>query len=500
MKTKFFIPMFQLSLILFLALTFTACKKETTPTPPNGGGGGNNNGTPNKMLVIETGARTISPDMSLTYSAYLVDETGAVLAPGTVTWSSSKAEVAEINASGTLNVKGTGVTTITASVTNEGVTYTATVPLGIRTPGVFGVAPSAVIIGTGETIQFETVYFGQGSPTYTWSSSNTNVVSINSNGLATFSGVGEATITVTASTQSENPFIIPVWVVGVPSVTLPVTKVVLSPGSGEIFRQQTLQFSAKAYDGANAEVSRTFQWSISDPSIASISDAGLVTGLGIGNATVFAKTDGIIGQAEVMVSPDTVIFLSPMSVSLAPGATHQFTATVYNIRTNTTITGLTNFTWEIPTFGFPLFDIATVNSSGLVTMRQDAMAGLMTFVECSLPSPTIMSGASAISVAISQGEDCGTGNSEVATINVTNGSTFDLDLGMNPSVTLNVEALNSLGAQVSNPNLKFNSSNALVANVSFDGTVTATGEGTATITICSGSFASKTVTINVTLF
>jgi len=65
---------------------------------------------------------------------------------------------------------------------------------------------------------------------------------------------------------------------------------------------------------------------------------------------------------------------------------------------------------------------------------------------------------------------------------------------------LNAEALDALGDPVSAAALKFNSSNALVANVDFDGNISAAGEGTATITICSGSFSTKTVTANMSLF
>lgn len=503
MKKHMFKNLLHFSVLFSVLMLFAACKKEETPGPGgnnNNNGGGGGGGTANKALIIENGARTLSPDMSMTYTAYFVSADGSVSTPASVSWSSSKTEVVEINNAGGVTIKGTGVSTITATAVDNGVTYTATVPVGIRVPGVFAVAPSAVIIGSGTSLQFETVFFGQGNPTYTFSSNNTNVVSVSSSGLATFNANGQATITVTISTQPENPFEIPVLVVGPPSVPLPVTRVQVTPGSGEIFRQETLQFSAKAFDGNNTEVSRTFEWSVSDPTVASINSSGLLTGLGIGNVTVFAKTDGIIGQAEAIVSPDTIIFLSPISVSLAAGATQQFTPTVYNIRTNTTITGLTNFTWSVPTYGIPVFDVATVNSTGLVTMRQNAMAGLMTFVECSLPSPTIMPGVSAITVAINQGEDCGAGNPDVATINVLNGSTFNLNVSTNPTVALNVEALDALGDPVSNPALKFNSSNALVANVDFDGNISAVGEGTATITICSGNFATKTVTVNVSLF
>ena len=495
MRSLSLIPRFTLLCLLLTGLW--ACKKEESTNNPNGNPGGGN--TPTQVLVIENGARTLQPDQSLTYSAVLVSSSGVTPATG-VTWSSSSTGVAEINSSGVLVVKGTGHTTITASVSSGGVTYTASVPLGIRLPGVFAVAPSAVVITPNNQIQLETVFFGQGNTNYTYTSSNTNVVEVSSTGLANFKNTGEAQITVTASTQPDNPFIIPVLVVGAPTVSLPVTRVAVTPANGEIFRGENLTLTAKAYDGNNAEVSRTFAWSTSDANIATISSTGILTGTGIGNVTVFAKTDGIIGQAEVLVNPDTIIIVEPFQFSLAPGATKQFTAKAYNLRTNTLLTGITNFIWEVPTYGIPIFDIATVNSTGLVTMRSTATPGLATMVIARTNSPTVMEGGATLTVSMSQGEDCGTGNPDVATINVAQGNTINLSLISTPMVSLTVSALDGTGNPVSgDPALKYNSSNINVATVGTDGTVTATGQGTATITICSGTFASKTVTVNVSL-
>ena len=173
MRSLSLIPRFTLLCLLLTGLW--ACKKEESTNNPNGNPGGGN--TPTQVLVIENGARTLQPDQSLTYSAVLVSSSGVTPATG-VTWSSSSTGVAEINSSGVLVVKGTGHTTITASVSSGGVTYTASVPLGIRLPGVFAVAPSAVVITPNNQIQLETVFFGQGNTNYTYTSSNTNVVEV----------------------------------------------------------------------------------------------------------------------------------------------------------------------------------------------------------------------------------------------------------------------------------------------------------------------------------
>jgi hypothetical protein len=110
---------------------------------------------------------------------------------------------------------------------------------------------------------------------------------------------------------------------------------------------------------------------------------------------------GIIGQASGEVFPDTVVFVEPMMASLQPGDTQQFTAKAYTIRNKPfrLLTDITSFNWDIPTIpGIGIFNVASVNSTGLVTMSGNTLPGLMTFLTASVPNTDHVGVAGLLSV------------------------------------------------------------------------------------------------------
>lgn len=491
MKKTFYL-LIATALLLF---SFNSCKKdkkeEEIPTERK------------YVLIIENGAQSITPEQSITYSAFLVNTSGVVTPASGVTWTTASSSVATISSAGVLSVAGMGITTITASVTVEGHTYTATVPVNITMPSIFAVAPSAIIYEKGGSLQLETVYFSPtgGTANYTFASSNSTVATVSSSGLVNFVNTGQCNITVTADLNGNPEVVVPVLVIGIPDVALPVTRVDVTPASADLFRNETQQLTAKAFKGDGSEVTgKTFTFTSLDPAVATVNSSGLVTPVNPGTTYIQAKTDGIIGQAEIIVNPDTLIWITPFSTSIPQSGSKQFVASAYRItRTSQTpITGI-NFTWAIPTYGMPIFDIATVTQTGLVTMKSNAMPGMMTFVAAWDPNNPENGAAAAITVAIADDCDCGAGNPDVVTINVANGNTINMTLMSGP-VQLNVTALDALGGTVTNPQLVFCSDNIMVCSVDASGQLIAAGEGTALIKICSGTYAEKTITVNVTLF
>jgi uncharacterized protein YjdB len=472
---------FQILIALLLTgALFTGCKKDKDPTDQD------------KVLVISNGAQSIKPDGSLTYSAKFVSADGTVSPANGVSWSTSEASVATVSASGVVAVAGVGTVTVTATVTEDGQTYTASVPLGIAAPTVFAVVPSAIIWEASGSIQLETFYLGTATPTYTFSSSNTAVASVSSTGNVSFNGIGSCTITVTASTHPNNPFIVPVMVVGIPTVTLPVTRVEVTPASASLFRQETQQLSAQAFNPDGA-VSKTFTWTSSDPAIASVDASGRVTARALGNAYIYAMADGITGQAEIYVSPDTIIEVTPFIAGIRAGANQQFTAKAYNVRTGALLPGITQFDWFIPSYGIPMFDFATVNASGLVSVNSNAMPGNMTFVAATMQGNQEVGGVAVIMVSLC---DCGTGNPAVASINIS--GALNLSLLGSPTGQINATALDFNGAVVANPDLRYCVDDMAVATVDdMTGQVFATGPGTTTVRACSGGYAEATTTVTV---
>lgn len=469
--------------LLVMAAAFSSCKKDKKDDPTD----------QDKVLVITNGAQSMKPDGSLTYTAKFVHADGTTSTANGVSWSSSDAAVATVSAGGVVAVASVGTVTVTATVTEDGQTYTASVPLGIAAPTVFAVVPSAIIWEASGSMQLETFYLGTASPTYTYASSNTAVASVSSSGLVSFHSVGSCAITVTASTHPDNPFIVPVLVVGPPAVTLPVTRVEVTPPSADLFRQETRQLSAQAYN-PDGPVSRTFAWASSDPAVATVSSSGLVTAKGLGTAYIYASTDGITGQAEIYVSPDTIIEVTPFIAGIRAGGSQQFTAKAYNIRTGgTLLPGVTQFDWFVPSYGFPMFDFATVNSSGLVSVNSNALQGNMTFVAATLPGNPDVGGLAVIMVSLC---DCGTGNPAVASINIA--GSLSLSMFGNPLGQIVATAKDANGTVVANPELRYCSDDMAVAAVNAEtGEVTATGPGTTTLRACSGGYAEATTTVTV---
>ena len=308
--------------MLVVSISISGCKKdddddvEDDPTKKD------------YAVVIENGAQSINPDESMNYSAYLVDADGTKIEATkdgelTITWSVSEGSIATISAAGAISVVTSGSVTITATATYNGETYTASVPLGIYTPPtLFAVAPSAIIGVTNDVYELMTVFLGiENEPSYSYSSTDESVATVSDAGTVTLVGVGLCNILVTASTMQDAPFYIPVCVVAIPEIVLPIVRVEVAPASAEKFRGETAQFSATAYDLENAAVITTFEWSSLDTDIATVDAAGLVTTRNVGNTYIQAVSKGIIGQAEIVVLPDTVIVLTPFWASFAAGAT-----------------------------------------------------------------------------------------------------------------------------------------------------------------------------------
>jgi len=83
------------------------------------------------------------------------------------------------------------------------------------------------------------------------------------------------------------------------------SRIIVSPPSSSLDALgQTVQYSARIEDKKGKEISGvSTSWSTSDPTIASITGSGLLTGLKAGSVSVRATAEGLTGSASLKVDP-----------------------------------------------------------------------------------------------------------------------------------------------------------------------------------------------------
>jgi uncharacterized protein YjdB len=114
-------------------------------------------------------------------------------------------------------------------------------------------------------------------------------------------------------------------------------------------------------------------WQSSNPAIAAVSDAGLLTAVSAGTATITASYAGVVGTLTVTVADVTVTSISFYgTTTVTRGLTTQLTATAMLADGSSRI--VTNFAaWQSLNT-----DIATVSSNGLVTTLSTAGTATIT--------------------------------------------------------------------------------------------------------------------------
>jgi hypothetical protein len=190
--------------------------------------------------------------------------------------------------------------------------------------------------------------------TFTWSSDNAGVATVDSTGKATAVAMGTAHISASSQGVTGSATL---------TVTTNIKTVKVTSSSTTINVGQSQQFTASATDAnGNALTGKTFTWTSSNTSVATVDSGGKATGGAAGTATISAASEGVTGTAALTVktASSVAVTISPASATVRTGATQQFTATV---------TGTTNaaVTWSVNGLQGGNSTVGTVSSSGLYT-------------------------------------------------------------------------------------------------------------------------------------
>src|SRR5439155_13027236 len=145
---------------------------------------------------------------------------------------------------------------------------------------------------------------------------------VSRSGLVTGVAPGSATMTATSEGKSNTA--------AITVTTLPVASVAISPATASLAVGQTVQLTATPQDSAGTTLTgRTVTWASSNPSVATVSRSGQVTGVAEGSATMAATSEGKSGTAAITVTtvPVASVTVSPATASLPVGQTVPLTAT-----------------------------------------------------------------------------------------------------------------------------------------------------------------------------
>jgi len=157
---------------------------------------------------------------------------------------------------------------------------------------------SAITLGIDGTEQLTETVLPTNAPnqTVTWNSSNSNIATVNSNGLVTAISLGTATITVTTQDGNKTAQ----CVVAVSSSVISVASISLNKNSTTLSVSASEQLTA-TISPSNA-TNKTVTWSSSNSGIVSVNSNGLITAQSAGTATITVTTQDGNRTAQCVVT------------------------------------------------------------------------------------------------------------------------------------------------------------------------------------------------------
>ena len=222
----------------------------------------------------------------------------------TVSWSSSDASVAAVDANGKVTAKKAGTATITATTKSGGKKATCTVNVKAKTVAVTGISldktQAGMEVGDTLTLQATVTPANATDKTVTWSSSDASVAAVDANGKVTAKKAGTATVTATTKSGGKKA----TCTITVKEKVVPVTGVSLDQASAELKAggQITLKATVAPANATNQNIS----WTSNNEQVATV-EGGVVKALADGEATITVTTEDGGKTADCKVTVKTVL-------------------------------------------------------------------------------------------------------------------------------------------------------------------------------------------------
>jgi uncharacterized protein YjdB len=439
-------------------------------------------------LVVSPASQSIAPDALFTFTAQPLDANShPVATPNAASWNVDDSGVATIDAStgqvhGNANATALATTHVHAAIGS--ITGSARLTIDPAMAPVVSISlpqPSGSLASIGDTLQLEATALNQAGNAipgvaFSWSSNHPAIATVApSSGLVTAKGNGSATITVSGGGKSATASV---------TVQQVIVEVVLSPPAITTLTSidDTLQLTAVANDArGHAVAGALLIWTSSDPSIAAVSNTGLVTAKGnAASVTITVSSSAFHDQAVLAVAQAVhAVNLTPSSDSVAPNTALDFTAAGVDGRGHL-VAGAPPATWRSSN------PLVTVSSTG------HAIAGSLTAED---PPVTITITATIAGVDGTAALTVDPKLTPVDQVVVAGGGVSLASIG--DTVQLSAQALDAIGTPLARTiSWAVQDGSADVVTVGPTGLVTAMGNGQKTIVASTGG-VSGTATVTV---
>ena len=347
-----------------ITATYNGYRATTTVTVNNTMGYG---------LVMSKSSLSVHVGSTEELSVYYVTYTNGIETSRTdvtssATWKSSYTSILTVSG-GTVTGVSKGQAVVTASYRSYSKSCTVTVTENVTYD--YQMTPTSTSLVNGRTTKFTVVKrtFTNGtqtngqdvSSTFTWTSSNTSVATVSSNGVVT--GVGKGTATITAK-YGETTLTGTVTVTPAYTYELVLNRTSMSMAKGAT---GTIVATYKTYaDGvleSSTNVTSSATWSSSSTSVATVS-GGTVTGKGAGTATITATYNGKSATCSVTVVGSATLSLGWTSATLEKGSVRT-NAAIYNPNNGTASTNVTSSAvWKTSNAGVATAGSGTITAQG----------------------------------------------------------------------------------------------------------------------------------------
>lgn len=255
-----------------------------------------------------------------------------------VIYETSDSRIATVDDNGLINAKREGTCYVTIySSNNKSTSVKVNVTQGKVTLDSLDINPNAVVLSKGDSYQLYTTFTPSNvsDTTVDWKSNDTSIVSIE-NGLIKALKTGTTTISATSNgVTSTAEVTVQTSIIAITSVDIKDSNFTLSAG-------QTKKLEV-SYLPSNAS-NKSFSWTSSDSSIASVSSKGVVTANKAGKATITCtsvngKKDSVVVEVTKQSGSDiTAVIMSTENVNLQKGETKQIRATILPLNAKQDVT------------------------------------------------------------------------------------------------------------------------------------------------------------------